>query len=205
MSVDDRVVEALRRIAPGLIQQSGESKAKRRGELRDRLAEIDATDLQRIRVAEAQVQKLEAQVEDLMAKQNALEAEGRKARGELSDVRGTYSEHRDATWNELDAIPCETLTEFRGEVEGRIANLSAWERTWPGKVNQQIGRRVQTGNANSLDTYAQALLDTKGNITDAIRKGLDGEAAIAAVAAMRASWPQVQVGHDEYATPTWHG
>lgn len=205
MSIDQQVMEVLRRHAPGLISEPPENVVERRRELRERLAGIDSNDLADVRACEAKVQAVEKRQAELKAQQEIAEKEFADARWELSQARATYSEHRDAAWKELDTMPCEALKVFRHEVEGRLTDLASWSRTWPGKVDQQIGRQVQTGNSASLDAYAQALLHTKGGIDDAIHKGLDGKEADSAIEAMRARWPRVQVARDEYVTPTWHG
>lgn len=60
---------------------------------------------------------------------------------------------------------------------------------------------LEDRNASSLDAYVDSLLKSRGLIEDAIHAGLDGDAARAAIAAIRTTWSKVQFGPDDHRVP----
>lgn len=203
MNVSDQVMEVLRRHAPGLLVTPAEDSIERRRQLRAELAEIEAKDLARVKECEAKVQAIESRQAQLRAEQEAAEGDCIRARGDLSDARSIYSSRRDAVWKALESIPSAELASFQREVEGRLEGVATLDRSWPGKLNKQIGRTVSEGNRDSVDAYAQALLHTRSLVTNAIHAGLEGAEADAAISEMRSKWPRVQVGPNEHIVPSW--
>lgn len=205
MNVSEQVMDVLRRHAPGLLLTPAEDSIERRRELRAELAEIEAKDFARVKECEAKLQAIESRQAQLRAEQEAAESECIRARSDLSDARGVYSQRRDAAWKALELMPSAELVSFQREVDGRLEGIAYLDRSWPGKLNKQIGRTVSEGNRDSVDAYAQALLHTRSLVMNAIHAGLEGAEAEAAISEMRAKWPRVQVGPNEYITPTWKG
>ncbi|WP_111266313.1 hypothetical protein [Marilutibacter maris] len=201
-SIDSAITARLRKL--GLLEETCEEQADRRRELRDRLAEVEGSLLAQMRKAEARLKELEDEAAEMRAKAEAAQDNETGARFDTSLARSAYSEARNAVWEEMRKIPCPELVSFLQEVEGRQAEIPQLGRRWLSrKVDMGTGTRVAVGNDKSLNDYAHALIRTKRDIDAAIRKGMDGDEARTAIAEMKASWPRVQVGLNEYITPGW--
>jgi hypothetical protein len=197
------IAKFFERHAPQLAEELEAENAKRRGELRDLIAKNHGPDRKVVTDLEVQLIQSEARVEDIRKQLEHAQNEANSIAFSLSDVRSANCAARDKLWDEARALPCDTLVAFRAECEARLADSLIWARTWPSKRRDpQTGEFVREGNRRSLDAYTAGLIATRDAIDRAIRVALDGQAADQAIADMRAAWPRVQIGVDEFVVPT---
>jgi chromosome segregation ATPase len=194
--------EIKRLLAPNmgaLLAQDEERAAAERADLREKISQLDAEHLPVARAMDEEIKALDDKLRALKTELETVEKAHRAATFDHYVVRSGYTEQREKLAVGLLSIPAKELVAFREEIAQRIGNARNHLRTWPSKKRDAAsGLYPMVGNQDTVDRYVNALMHSRGMIDLAVRKGLDGDDALKFAAEQRASWPQVQVGPEEF-------
>lgn len=197
MSITQQILE---RLAAGplgqqiLAEQAAEVVA-RRERLARVLADAEAQTLTAREKVAGQRAKLDAKASALRAQLTEVESELLAVGYRLSDADSGFVEQRDKLWKELQAIPDESLTAFREELQSRLDGAASLFRQWPtGEADhRQPDGKAKTDNRADVDTYAHSILRARDQVTAAIRAGFSGDDARKEVARLRAGLSPVRM------------
>lgn len=165
--------------------------AKRRKSLAAELQKLDSECLAKTRKLTAQRDDLDAKASALRKQLLTIESEANDVAFALSVEHSAWADKRDVIWNQLRELPCRSLVSFREEIDKLLMNSGALICTWDRPGSTQIPR-PKDSNQLDVEAYQQALLRSRDDIAAAIRTGLDGEEAEAAIERIRRSWPRVR-------------